>query len=350
MKREDIDKRIGMPDVDAEWVRFEHEVIDQKKGLRKAVYWSMGIAASIALAVGLVLSGHDMGQPQQSEPREMIASAMHPDMKFYDDRKRLRQTKHDETTAAETQLALDLDTTHRSTVPDRENPATPKAKKKPLTKTAHATTTPYEQIPGLEEIIKTHKPLGHGGTMRLRGNTSSNVVRDTALFIIDGQSHIMPLKEEWGLCGIERDLYHRRLLIDCVEVYKDDNNIRPYIEKYGEAAKGGVVIIKTAPDTLCDAYVRQHPELIQVRHRVEGYVLDADTDKPLADAWVSIGNGFTGAATDSAGHFILWLPHLDTTLRTYCTGYHDTEEIRPSDTILTIRMKPYKGGFTMRLN
>ena len=35
MKREGIDKRIGMPDVDAEWVRFEHEVIDQKKGLRK---------------------------------------------------------------------------------------------------------------------------------------------------------------------------------------------------------------------------------------------------------------------------------------------------------------------------
>ena len=28
MKTEDIDKRIGMPDVDKEWARFEQEVID----------------------------------------------------------------------------------------------------------------------------------------------------------------------------------------------------------------------------------------------------------------------------------------------------------------------------------
>lgn len=27
MKTEDIDKRIGMPDVDAEWTKFEREVI-----------------------------------------------------------------------------------------------------------------------------------------------------------------------------------------------------------------------------------------------------------------------------------------------------------------------------------
>ena len=28
MKTEDIDKKIGMPDVDKEWARFEQEVID----------------------------------------------------------------------------------------------------------------------------------------------------------------------------------------------------------------------------------------------------------------------------------------------------------------------------------
>ena len=28
MKTEDLDKKIGMPNVDAEWARFEREVID----------------------------------------------------------------------------------------------------------------------------------------------------------------------------------------------------------------------------------------------------------------------------------------------------------------------------------
>ena len=30
MKTEDIDKRIGMPDVDKEWARFEQEVIGKE--------------------------------------------------------------------------------------------------------------------------------------------------------------------------------------------------------------------------------------------------------------------------------------------------------------------------------
>jgi hypothetical protein len=30
MKTEDIDKKIGMPDVDAEWAKFEREVIGEE--------------------------------------------------------------------------------------------------------------------------------------------------------------------------------------------------------------------------------------------------------------------------------------------------------------------------------
>ena len=64
MKQQDIDKKIGMPDVDAEWARFEREVIDQKTTSRKPLYWGIGIAASIALVTGIFLLNHDAEKQQ----------------------------------------------------------------------------------------------------------------------------------------------------------------------------------------------------------------------------------------------------------------------------------------------
>ena len=59
MKTEDIDKRIGMPDVDAEWEKFEREVIDKKTASNKSIImWSLSIAASIALLAGIFLLGN----------------------------------------------------------------------------------------------------------------------------------------------------------------------------------------------------------------------------------------------------------------------------------------------------
>ena len=66
MKQEDIDKKIGMPDVDAEWAKFEREVINPKTASRKSLYWSIGIAASIALVAGIFLFGHYDEEPQQT--------------------------------------------------------------------------------------------------------------------------------------------------------------------------------------------------------------------------------------------------------------------------------------------
>ena len=53
MKTEDIDKRIGMPDVDKEWARFEREAF--QKGTRRTpvLAWALGI--SIAASVALLL-------------------------------------------------------------------------------------------------------------------------------------------------------------------------------------------------------------------------------------------------------------------------------------------------------
>ena len=56
MKAEDIDKRIGMPDVDAEWEKFEREVIDKETSSHKnIIIWGLSIAASIALLAGIFL-------------------------------------------------------------------------------------------------------------------------------------------------------------------------------------------------------------------------------------------------------------------------------------------------------
>jgi hypothetical protein len=66
MKTEDIDKKIGMPDVDEEWAKFEREVIGREKAPRKPLYWGIGIAASIALIAGFFLFGHNTEEPQQT--------------------------------------------------------------------------------------------------------------------------------------------------------------------------------------------------------------------------------------------------------------------------------------------
>ena len=76
MKREDIDKRINMPDVDEEWARFEREVIakDAKPRMLRVAAWAggIGIAATIALLFVLNMGKGDMEElplvAQQPQP------------------------------------------------------------------------------------------------------------------------------------------------------------------------------------------------------------------------------------------------------------------------------------------
>ena len=58
MKREDIDKKIGMPDVDAEWAKFEREVIgkDTKRKPWRVAAWAGGIGIAAAIALLFVLN------------------------------------------------------------------------------------------------------------------------------------------------------------------------------------------------------------------------------------------------------------------------------------------------------
>ena len=96
--------------------------------------------------------------------------------------------------------------------------------------------------------------------------------------------------------------------IRSVKYYYEKKDKQPLEEKYGIKVKGTIAEFTTTPDTLCDAYVREHPEVMQTRRYVEGYVLDKE-GKPLPNAWVFVdGQSMmgTGTATDSTGHFAFW--------------------------------------------
>ena len=136
--------------------------------------------------------------------------------------------------------------------------------------------------------------------------------------------------------------YQHHQMVKSIKFHYDEEEKREFAERYGITAKDLVMEFETVPDTLCDAYVHQHPELIQTRRYVEGYVLDED-GKPLADAWISFydkSRMCTGAITDSIGHFVMWAPHTITKLYVQHVGYQTiNRSIQPTDTILNFLMK-----------
>jgi hypothetical protein len=183
--------------------------------------------------------------------------------------------------------------------------------------------------------------------MRLRGTgdgPSDKDRIDSTLILVNGEP--LPDSLKWQVLGeslddvdtyLPRYFSQQGLLIDSVYVHKDSK----FTEKYGGLAKYGVIEITTVPDTYCDAYVRKHPKLKKKYQRVEGYVFD-NNGKPLTEAWVHVKReravlkkhpelDFAGAATDSTGHYVLWLPKdADIMLCAEQAGYKSFE-FSPSD-------------------
>ena len=472
MKQEDIDKKIGMPDVDAEWAKFEREVIGREKASRKSLYWGIGIAASIALIAGLFLFGHDTEEPQQTiaqqttptmqkasaeetatevpvEPivpsekevptiaetrqrpsSELLAEATPPttEEKVYDcgevmpyfpggDRALLEFVRNNlrypdlameygvrgrvvMTFKVDTigqvsnikpaRFLLRYDTLYMNRVPaghqvalkqqidsllskectrilslmPRWTPgslfgetvsvkyslpvqfnATDAERQTYLAQKQAANDELQGRIAGLA-IVPTSADMGTDNAMRLAGTrvAGRDSVRiggkpnDSILAVIDGQPLMISLNSRLTTDYFNRYLYEHHQFVDQIVVYKDEDNKRPYIEKYGERAKYGVLVITTVPDTLCDAYVQQHPELMQTRRRVEGYVIDEETEDPLPNTWIHCFDN-AGAVTDSTGHFLLWLPRTDVMLQAVRVGYMKVRVTHPADTVFTIRMK-----------
>ena len=145
-----------------------------------------------------------------------------------------------------------------------------------------------------------------------------------------------------GDLGMDELVYfnRRQQSIRSISYLREEEQKRLYAEKYGVKIKDMVVEYVTVPDTHCDSYVREHPELMLTHRYVEGYVVD-DDGKPWADAWVYVQGKSRmgdGTATDSIGHFAFWVSNTDETL-TASHGLNFIGNIKITDNPITIRMK-----------
>ena len=154
MKTEDIDKRINMPDVDAEWARFEKEVIGRKTNSVKKIWLGgLSIAASIILVTGLFLLGLD-----NKETKQILSKV--------EQRSSITEPSENQPVEPETKLTL----TEASRSPRTEK------KEKTAACSFNVDSLAFEsvdsalqgQIAGLD-IVPNSSALGGGITMRLRG-------------------------------------------------------------------------------------------------------------------------------------------------------------------------------------
>ena len=442
MKTEDIDKRIGMPDVDKEWARFEQEVISGGTKRRSVLAWALGIGIAVSVALFLLFNigkeqteqtpliaqaeeikplqtsqsvGEEVQQIKEpkmvtSAPKPLIAqnketastnanasatSSLNISAREYtgavqkmEDLEGLAFASVDQAlqdiasadlssgstihlrgigeskpdsflvvvngktlfdsrgmTSEETERRLEEYLNEQGLLQDIKIPwkngaieiyaSTPEEREERQRMIANATIVPNPSYFG-------------SNSMRLRGTgdyrPSDKDRMDSTLILINGEPLPEHLKQEvLGNDPDDIDTYVPRyfsrqgMLIDSVYVHKDTN----YTEKYGGRAKYGVIELKTVPDTYCDDYVKAHPKLMKKYSRVEGYIMDSD-GKPLTEAWIHIKKkSLTGAATDSTGHFIFWVPQKNVELCADQTGYRSVEFL-PSDSTRTIRLQKAK--------
>ena len=457
MKTEDIDKRIGMPDVDKEWARFEQEVISGGTKRHSALAWALGIGIAASVALLII---YNIGKEQTEEPlvaqvqparpehvselarvpaKEVVAEVSKP---VATPRKELALTKADasattgldiparEYTGAVQKFKMDdiedlafesvdqalqgqiaerdiasadlgsgttmhlrgigdsiidqigktdsfLVVVNGKTLFDSRGMASEEIDRRieeylkeqgllqdikiPCNNGAIVimASTPEEReelqrMIANATIVPTSADLGSGTTMRLRGTgdgPSDKDRIDSTLILVNGEPLPDSLKQRiMGNDMDDIDTYMPRyfsqqgLMIDSVYVHKDSY----YTEKYGGRAKYGVIEITTVPDTYSDAYVCKHPKLKKKYHRVEGYMFD-NNGKPLTEAYVHVERDFfIGAATDSTGHFVFWVPKKDVTLCAEQAGYKSFK-FYPSDMNLVIHLEKSYNGYNMRL-
>ena len=461
MKREDIDKRIGMPDVDAEWVKFEREVIDNKMTSWKSLYWGFAIAASIALLAGIFLYGHNANEPQrtmaqQKTPTRQMLSAeettivdpaksiispnkelsTNVEAKQHPSSELLAEAKSSNTETAVfdcgeimpkfpggdralmefirtnlhyPDLAMEYGATGRVITTfvvdslgytsnykvtkimklkydtlrlsqesaDRQRQLKEQIEQQlgeeslrilslmpkwtPGNQFGHPVNVKYcvpvpflateeerqiflaqrqneeylqDNILGLN-IVPTNLETSH--TIRITG-TGHTQKKDSFVVVVNGE--ILPDSIRLGSSRWFAYINRQQQMINTFNIIKDDKSKEQIKARYGFLPSADAIIeITTTLDTLSEAYMQQHPELRTQRRRIEGYVT-SDDGKTLADAWVSLSKYEQGTATDTSGHFIFWIPLTGKTLTVYSDGYETISDIQPSDTVLTIRMKP----------
>lgn len=237
MKKKDIDKKIGMPDVDAEWRKFEREVINQKPQTRigRIVAWAtgIGVAASVALLIILNMTN------EHKEYTPLVA----------------QQVMHHDTVL----LSSDLKTKEKS--PARN---TMELKSAEPSSSDGSSVMRLENISQAEDSIRdksnqTGEELqGHiagltivpssassgSSAMRLGGRQDRST--DTILVVINGQQMSEPLNELiLQTSDINQYFFDRHQFVKDINVWKEEAKK----QKYGQKAKNGVLEINTMPFT-----------------------------------------------------------------------------------------------------
>lgn len=327
MKTEDIDKKIGMPDVDAEWTRFEQEVIGKEPKANKRFKYSwiggLGIAACLLLfflinrgdepkpATPVVAELQPVQQPAVKEVKEEpIVHIVNTPQSKKAPRKELAMANTDGP------ATTGLDISHREYTGEVQKFNMDDVKDLAFESVDQTLKNDGRELHCIKEI-----PL----SLRLRGRCDKET-NSYPLVLVNGE----PLPDSLILQVLELDdidtymhryLYQQHLLLDEVYVYKDSE----ITEKFGERGKHGVIELRTVPNTFCDDYVKAHPRMKKKYRRTEGYVVGTD-NKLLTKAWVYINSEpNTGAATDSMGHFAFWVPKKDITLCVDHPGYKCTK-------------------------
>lgn len=223
MKQQDIDKKIGMPDVDAEWARFEREVIGEvtqhKKRSLAPWAWGIGIAASIVVVAGLFFFGN--GSKVENEGSVAMAEG-----------NKFEVPEEKDANGGNAEKAI------TSNIIDNKS------------ENLLAEVSDSEMLDSLQrriaglDIVPNSSHLG-ANTMRLTRTSGQNGRdKDSVLVMVDGEAMLMAKNQ----ITTEENLEHfLKKDIESIMVYKDEDNKRPYVEKYGELAKNGVVDIKTKP-------------------------------------------------------------------------------------------------------
>ena len=369
MKTEDIDKRIGMPDVDKEWARFEQEVIDPHqqppsmgrlsaaknsppRGRWRGVggLLGIGIAASVALLIIYNIGKEQTEQPLMaqveptqpqhvSEParvpaKEVVAEVSKPVIAH---NKKLALAKANAPAASSLDIPAREYTgaVQKFKMDDIEDLAFESVDQALQGQIAGQDISHNEAEPELQGVIAGHEGI-------------DPTYNDSILVLLDGKRLPDSLcTRQFARRGIHKYLEKKGLLVDkivrlneeSVRIKGDEQTkqrYKQYVEQYGRLAQLGVAEITSANDSANEVFVLQHPELKKTFRRVEGFVMEESTNEPLESTIIHHRQFATSA--DPLGHFVLWVPKSVDTLYAKCIGCQDAF-FQPADTTLTIRLK-----------
>lgn len=293
MKTEDIDKKIGMPDVNDEWAKFESEVINKeaapKKSRRPLYIWlgGIGIAASLLLLFVLnmkdelaedpLLTAQTMiaeGVIEETTEESPIATAIAEKAEEVKQiqRKVVRAVKKDTVKVLSAQLIAQVKAYEQNSDSNRMTGIDDDREEevRPSGTTRRIEMREYEglgytsidealqgRIVGLD-VVENAGNLGSGKNVRLRGTSAMSSSDDASpLIVIDGEvsDKKIPASEVKSQSDILINLFGQmrdEVEVASIRVLKDASAVAVY----GRQGENGVIEIttknkiKTLPDSL----------------------------------------------------------------------------------------------------